>query len=240
MGVHSDLPFLSMYFGTKEDIMKSSDDIKSQLRSLSTRYYDQTNVLNGMKMSFQQERKNWIIEKEHMIKKIEMLKKTTNVSKTETSLEDMKISKLALQFKTLSTKVENELLIVKEEFKKTENNLNEQIDKMKLENTSLRQAVLEVINGSSCDTSSDIISDYFISSFYICEQKLEANGKPDENCSCHCCHKLVGQKKLLMKIVNSQKERLLEKNAKIKALKSIVNTPFLSEEEKSISLSKTT
>jgi len=238
--LHSNLPFLSMYFGTKNDNMKSSDDIKSQLRSLSTRYYDQTNVLNGMKMSIQQERKNWIIEKEHMIKKIEMLKKTTNVSKTETSLEDKKISKLALQFKTLSTKVENELLIVKEECRKTEKNLNEEIDRIKFENTSLRKAVLEVINGSSCDTSSDILTDYFTSSTNICEQKLESNGNPDENCSCHCCHKLIGQKKLLMKIVNSQKERLLEKNAKIKALKTIVNTPFLSEEEKSISLSKTT
>merc|ERR1719288_666156 len=103
-----------------------------------------------------------------------MMKKTTNVSETKTSMEDKKISKVALQFKNLSTKVENEVLIVKEEFRKTEKNLNEQIDKIKLENTSLRKAVFEVINGSSCDTSSDIITDYFMSSSYICEGKLES------------------------------------------------------------------
>jgi len=243
MGHHSqrNLPFLSLYFGAKKDGMTSDDEIKTQLRSLSTRYYDQTNILNGLNMSYQQEKRNWIIEKEHLMKKIDMMNKISDIEPSKRkSYEDSNIiSKLALEFKALSSKVENELLVVKKEFSKTEESLTEKIEIMKRENTALRNAMMEVINEDSSDNSSNACTDYLVASTDICEKQPEADDQLSDGCSCQCCHKLIGQKKLLMNIVSSQKQRLLEKNAKIKALKSVINTPFLSENEKASCLSRT-
>jgi hypothetical protein len=183
-----------------------------QLKILNKKFYEQKNILNGFKNSFQNERNNWNSEKMHLKMKIDLLNNSLK-------MERKKNNRLSIE---LAASVSN-LQDHHAELKKGGDKKNKPLVQQVIHNGS-KKGLLKVQLDAAQDMSKNpaIIFQRNATNVYPSndngvriKQFVSVN---KDGCSSCDCDRFRKQKESLIQIIESQKERILEREARIKAL----------------------
>lgn len=205
--------FLSEYFGSddKKDEISDACPIQ-QLKILNKKFYEQKNILNGLKSSFQNERNNWNSERMHLKMKIDLL---NNLLK----MERKKNNGLSIELAASGSNLQDNHV----ELKKERNETNKRLVQQVIHNGS-KKGLLKVQLDATQDMSKDPATIYPKKAASVSPSNdngvgiKEFVGVNKDGCSSCDCGRFRKQKESLIQIIESQKQRILEREARIKAL----------------------
>jgi len=201
--------FLSEYFGSddKKDEIPDACSMQ-QLKILNKKFYEQKNILNGFKNSFQNERNNWNSEKMHLKMKIDLLNNSLK-------MERKKNNRLSIELAASGSNLQDNHAELKKERDKRNKPLVQQV----IHNGSTK-GMLKVQLDAAQDMSKDPATLFQKNATSVYPSNDNGVGiKQFVSVNKDSCSSWFRkQKESLIQIIESQKQRILEREARIKAL----------------------